>query len=225
MNPFKPAGALALATICIIITGCAGRPGRPMHMGLPVPESHREPLPGTVAGPSASPELKHRAAVALNNGQNDRARSLYQRAVKECPDDAEARLGLANALHRLGYHAPASEHAQWVMCHGGCHTPYAAQLEVTLQSTSGNYADARAAAVTLAQWADANRQPLQAVDGYLTASRISAYNLNDGPSTWKYLNLAKAQVRPGDEQAATRIANHERALKRDCLWARLNGAT
>lgn len=211
----------ALAASSLVLSGCLGRPSQPVFMALPYPEAHQQSVPGT-AGPVGNSDLTWRAHEEQNYGRKDSARRLYRRALRECPGDDEAKAGMARNLYDLGYYADASELTQQVMANGGCHTPYASQLEVAMQSGSGNYCEARDAAASLGAWAQKNHQPLQAVDSYLTASRISAYNLNDGPGTHRYLAAAKDAARGGDVEAHRRIADYERSLKRDCMFAKLN---
>lgn len=225
---------LALAAGAVLaLGGCMGPAGTPVYMAL----SNPEVKPVCVArGPDGAPaipcvampaeaahtaRLKALGAAELAAGRFDSGRRYYQRALKASPSDDEAKLGLANTEYRLGHYADASRLAQEVMAGGGCHVPYAAQLEVAMQTASGNYQEARAVAQALACWAEANGQPLQAVDAHLTAARLSAYELNDGPATWQHIRRARSLLRGTDREALARIDAFERDIRRDCAWYRL----
>jgi tetratricopeptide (TPR) repeat protein len=234
MQTKRWAAALVLSSAGIVaLTGCMGPAGVPVYMALPNPEVKPVRVP---RGPDGNPvipcvemsddavrtaDLKARGAAELAANRVETGRRYYQRALKIAPADDEAKLGLANSYYRLGYYAKASCLAQEVMAGGGCHTPYAAQLEVAMQTASGNHREARAAAQLLARWAEANGQPLQAVDAHLTAARLSAYHLNDGPATWEHIGRARALLRGTDREALARIDAFERDIKRECAWYRL----
>ncbi|MBX7246023.1 MAG: tetratricopeptide repeat protein [Candidatus Sumerlaeaceae bacterium] len=227
-----PVKVLGVCVTLAALTGCVSQRHETMYVGLPNPDAvtpaSKNPLaacpnlPLTKQGDPYVYELKCRAADELNLGRLDRAKVLYQKALKIEPNDAEIKLGYANCLYRLGFYDKAVCQTNEVIRGGGCHVPYAAQLEITMETASGNYDKARCTATELAKWAEKNGQIPQAIDANLTAARLSGRYLNDGPATWKYIEKAKSLLRPSDREAAARIAALERELKKTCMFYRLN---
>ncbi|MCX7017900.1 MAG: tetratricopeptide repeat protein [bacterium] len=212
---------LSVLPACLVLAGCVSPRYETVYAGLARPERVVSPQARLVPVNTNPMPLKDYAACALNEGRNDDALKLYKDALKQCPGDDQARLGLANAYYRMGWYSEACPLASAVIAHGGPFLPAASQLKIEMETASGNYDAARQAADVLAQWAERNGQKYTAIDAWLIASRLCSKHLDDAQGTFFYLNKAKALAGPADLEAAKRIEGCEKELKRTCYWARL----
>ena len=161
-----------------------------------------------------------RGRDALNRGNAVEAVTEYRRGLRKEPENPQLHLGMASASYRMGDLDTAATHAGIVLKDGGPGVPEAAQLLVTLESSRGNYREAREAAQQWARWAEQEGQPVMAMDSWLLASRLSHMYLNDSSGTYYALEKARAHANPANTEAATRFHQYEADLQRTRLGPR-----
>ncbi len=164
--------------------------------------------------------LRCRARAALERNSLDWAIIQYRKILKKYPDDGEANMGTAYAYYFLGDMKRCRRFLDNVVRGAGGFTPTAIMLRANLEFHQGCYSAMRDSGLALAEWGRISGYRLASVDGYLLASRACDNYLDDCEGTYRYLDKAKALLRPEDKEAAARVAGQERDVRhwREGRW-------
>lgn len=212
--------AIAICLIAGMLSGPAY--ARELAPGLPAPEKEQQKSwrsflklrRGSNAEDGSTSGLAIEAKAEMRRGNFRSAERLYQRALKHQPNDENLNFELAEVLYRRDKPDAARQHVDIVIQNGSSRVEDAARLKLKMESKAGNHEHARAAAQSLAAWAEKSDDVLTAIENRLLASRISHENLNDASGTYYNLEKAKFLMDSADEETRAKVSEFEAEITR-----------